>query len=227
MFYDAIKRTNELRYRLLPYLYSCVYRVWREDAAIMRMLAFDFPEDERARECKDQFLFGDRLMVCPVLHPMYYGRDGEALKEKSRAVYLPGQKGGWYDFYTGEHLEGGQEVMAEALLDRIPLYVKAGTVLPLAEPAGSVEEMDWDTIILQVYPGEDADFCLYEDAGDGYGYESGEYVLTHIAWKEETGRLTIGESVREHVRMAENKRFSVMFARQRASLERRKTHEIQ
>ncbi len=194
-FYIALKKSNELRYRFLPYLYTCAYRVWKEDFTILRMLAFDYPGDKRAREMNNQFLFGDKLMVCPVTKPMYHDKDENPITVvKTHRVYLPDNPGGWYDFYTGKHLEGGREILAHADIDKIPLFVTAGTILPLSEPAASVDEMNNSTLTIRVYRGQDAKFELYDDSGDGYGYESGEYTLTGMSWNEETGKLTISDS---------------------------------
>lgn len=177
---------------------------------MMRMLAFDFPEDAEALDCVDQYLFGDSLMVCPAVTPMYYDKKGNALEtEKVRSVYLPKHPGGWYDLQTGTHYEGGKRIQAEVPLDRILVYVKAGTILPLAAPGQSVDETDTGALTLRVYPGRDAETLLYEDSGDGYGYEEGQYSVTKLSWCEKTGKVQIGEPEGSYEGMPRNRSFAV------------------
>ncbi len=195
-FYDALLEVNRLRYRLLPYIYSLAGAVWREDALMMKPLAFAFPKDERVLDCKDQYLFGDRLMVCPVTEPMYYGAGSVELSgvPKCRKVYLPsGER--WYDFWTDTCYEGGQWIEAEASLEKIPLFVREGSIVPMYREScipDSTEEaakLGTECMEFRVYKGKDAEFFLYEDAGDGYGYERGEYTLTRIIWNEAEKKL--------------------------------------
>lgn len=196
IFYKAVLSANQLRYRLMPYIYSLAGTVWKEDATMMRLLAFDFSYDEQACGIKDQFLFGKSLMVCPVIQPMYFGVGSKPLEgiPGTRKVYLP--KGvDWYDFHTGERYQGGQTITAEAPIDKIPLYVRAGSIIPVAGPGKNAEESMKANIMLLVCSGADAAFDLYEDEGDGYGYEQGKYFVVHMEWKEEDGKLEIGEPV--------------------------------
>ena len=132
-------------------------------------------------------------MVCPVTEPMYYGVDSVPLtgRPNTRTVYLPSATD-WHDFHTGRRYAGGQSIEADAPIDRIPLYVRAGSILPVAaRPGKNVQETLAGDVTLLVYPGADAVFTLYEDAGDGYGYETGEYATTRVVWQEETGKLTV------------------------------------
>ena len=195
-FYDALLAANRLRYRLMPYIYSLAGAVWREDATMMRMLAFDFPQDNRACNSRDQFMFGKSVMVCPVMEPMYFEEGSRPLEgtAKSRFVYLP-EGTDWYDFHTGEKYQGGRTVEADAPIERIPIYVRAGRILPVAEHGCCVQEALSGQIELLVYPGKDAEYDFYEDAGDGYGYEQGEYIVTHMKWEDREGRLIVGEPV--------------------------------
>ncbi len=196
-FYDALLAINRLRYRLLPYIYSLAGVVWLEDDSMMKPLGFAFPKDRQVLDCKDQFLFGDRLMVCPVTEPMYYGVNSEKLSgvAKRRTVYLPeGER--WYDFWTEECYEGGQWIDADAPLEKIPVYVREGSIVPMyreeciPKSAAEIPEYD-DCLEYRVYKGKDAEFLLYEDAGDGYGYERGEYTLKRIRWNESDGKLCV------------------------------------
>lgn len=188
-FYNSLLVANRLRYELMPYIYSQAGRVWLEDASMMKPLIFDFPEDIEVQNIADQYLFGDSLMVCPVTEPMYYDATSRRIRRKSytRQVYLPGNCG-WYDYWTHTFYEGGQWIEAEAPLERIPIFVKEGSILPLAEVSDRVrvqEKINW-----KVFSGRDGHFMLYRDAGDGYGYEKGEYEYTAFCWSEQTHKLT-------------------------------------
>lgn len=189
--YEALVKMNRLRYRLMPYIYSAAGKAWKDDASIMRMLAFAFPRDAKACECKDQYLFGESLMVCPVTEPMYYDKDDTPLEcaEKTRRVYLPAGTD-WYDFWTGCRYAGGEEIPADAPLDVIPLFVRAGSILPMGSGRQYAQEGSQDRLQVVVYPGADGVFDLYEDSGDGYGYERGEYSLTRFSWDDSKQELS-------------------------------------
>lgn len=190
-FYDAIVSHIKLRYRLLPYLYSLGAAAHRDSAMMMRALLVDFPEDERASTIADEYMLGPSLLIAPVYTAMYYGKNSEKLEgaKKTREVYLP--KGcGWYDFYTDRYYEGGQSIEADAPLDRIPVYVKAGSILPMSSDIRYADEKDGMPEVLRVYEGRDASFHLYLDAGDGYRYEEGEYALVELTYTEATHEVT-------------------------------------
>lgn len=188
-FYEALVQANRLRYELMPYIYSLAGRVWLEDASMIRLLAFEFPQDSIAREINDQYLFGKELMVCPVTAPMYYEKESE-VPEKAlgfRTVYLP-EGTGWYDYWSHDFYEGGQWIDVEAPLERIPLFVREGSVIPRTVPVQSTAEMT-EMLMLDVYAGRDGEFTLYEDEGDGYGYEKGEYRRFTFTWEEGSKKL--------------------------------------
>ena len=194
-FYQAILRANRLRYELMPYIYSTAGRVWLEDGSMIRMLAFRYPREPEALGCKDQYLFGDSLMVCPVTEPMYYGRGGQHLGLPAvRRVYLP-EADDWFDYWTGTVYQGGQWIEADAPIGRIPLFVRAGSILPVQEAAESTASPR--QITFRVYAGKDATLRLYEDDGDGYGYEAGAYTIRTFTWseKEQTLREEMGAEV--------------------------------
>ena len=185
MFYKALLSADKLRYSLMPYIYSLAGMVWLKDYTMLRMLAFDFSEDEIATNIKDEFMFGPAFLVCPVTEPMYYEVDSVAINghDKKRTVYLP--KGtGWYDYYTNKFYEGGQYITVDADIERIPLFVRAGSIIPTSEPGFNTKSMSGADIELRVYPGCDGNFVLYEDAEDGYAYENGEYCLTKIMYND-------------------------------------------
>lgn len=197
-FYDALIAASRLRYRLLPYIYSCAGAVWHDDQTILRMLAFDFSKDEKACEVKDQFMLGKSIMVCPVTEPMYYdSRSKQLEKKKQREVYLP--KGAtWYDFWTNESFTGGTTVIVDAPLNQIPLFVRAGSILPMIDETYQCsDDMFHQSITLYVY-GNNASTVLYEDRGDGYEYENGEYRRTQLHWDERNGKLVIDSFIGDY-----------------------------
>ena len=178
-FYDAMLKANRLRYSLMPYIYSEAGKVWLEDRSLIRWLAFDFTGDRRTWDITDQFMFGENMMVCPVTSPMYYGvSQQEAASAGVRKVYFPADCN-WFDFYTGEKYEGGTECEVSAELDKIPLFVKEGSLIPVRKPALSTEEQADETEWKKFGEGK-ASYELYEDDGDGYGYEIGKYTMTKI-----------------------------------------------
>lgn len=179
--YGAELRFDRLRYRLLPYLYSLAGAVTLDGATIMRPLVMDFPDDARARDISDQYMFGPALLVNPVT----------AYKARSRPVYLPGGDV-WYDFWTGAALRPGQIPEAAAPLDEIPLYVRAGSIIPLGPELQYTSQKAPDPITLLVYAGRSASFSLYEDDGVSYAYEHGQYSRIRIDWDDAAGTLSIG-----------------------------------
>ena len=183
-FYDAIAENIRLRYRLMPYIYSLAGGVWRDNGMMVRPLLFDFPDDRAALWLKNEYMFGPAFLVCPVTEPMFYpARDGHVRGEHTWECYLP-QGCDWYDFYTGKRYAGGQEVTVDAPLNHMPLFVRAGSIVPMVEGLQYADQVPEGPMELRVYPGADADFALYEDAGDGYGYEDGAYTLTRFHWDD-------------------------------------------
>ena len=178
--YESILWYMRLRYRLMPYLYSLTGAVHFEDATLMRGLPMDFPEDPEVRDLSDQWLLGPALMPCPVYE----------YKARSRSVYFP--EGGWYDFYTGAYIPGGQRLTVDAPYERMPLYVRAGSIIPFGPSVEYTGEKPADDILIVVYAGADARFTLYEDDGLTYGYEKGEYSTIDFFWDDTARRLFIG-----------------------------------
>jgi alpha-D-xyloside xylohydrolase len=171
---------DELRYRLLPYIYSAAWGVTSRGEIMMKALPFVYPNDSSLREVSDQFIFGDSLLVSPVTTP----------KATSRTVILPGADN-WMDFWTGRAYSGGQTIQAEAPLDRIPIFVKEGSIVPVGPAVQSTAEAE-DPIEIRIYRGRDADFLLYEDAGDGYAYEQGARATIPLHWDDRRNMLTMG-----------------------------------
>ncbi len=179
-FYDAMLKANRLRYSLIPYIYSETGKVWLRDSSLIRFLAFDFSDDKKTWDIADQYMFGESIMVCPVTEPMYYNDKGEKIEsvDKTRQAYLP-EGCDWYDFYTGEKYSGGSRVTVQAPLDMIPLFVRSGSIIPMRAPALSTEEQN-DEVLFKVFSDGPAVYEYYEDSGDGYAYENGEYKVTLI-----------------------------------------------
>ena len=209
MFYDAIEKYIKLRYRLMPYIYSLAGDVVLRNGTIMRSLLFDFSDDKRAAGIATQFMFGRSLLVCPVLQPMYYEAESTPLdEEKTWKVYLPADTL-WYDFYTGVCYDGGQEILADAPLDTMPLYVRAGSVIPMTSGLQYAMEKNDAPLELHVYPGADGTFTLYDDAGNDYAYEQGEYAQIPLHYDEAAGTLTIGERTGSYRGMERQIRYEV------------------
>lgn len=194
-FYDAIEKFIKLRYRLMPYIYSLAGAVRLENGTIMRSLFFDFGADRRTYEIRDEFLFGKNILVCPVTEPMYYRAGGEEIRgvQKTRTCYLPAGAD-WVDFWSGEYFTGGQSIVRQTPLDRIPLFVKAGTILPMKEGMQYAQDREEAPVILQIFPGADGSFTLYEDGGNDYRYEEGHYQTILLTWRDQEKTLTIHES---------------------------------
>lgn len=193
-FYDALLKFIHLRYRLLPYIYSCAAAVTLKNETMMRSLMFDFSNDENCLDIKDSFLLGRFLLVCPITEPMYYGPDSVKIEgaSKTKEVYLPkGFK--WIDFWSNRVYEGGQRVVCEAPLDIIPIFVRAGAILPMSEQQSYADEHGGKISELMIYAGADGSFTLYNDEGDNYSYEKGNYSVIPLTYNDAAKELTVGE----------------------------------
>jgi len=173
-----------LRYRLMPYIYSQAWQVSKNASTMMRPMVMDFNNDSIAIRRPYQYMFGKEVLVAPVIEP----------KATNWDVYLPKQAA-WFDFWTGKRFLGGQTVTVDAPEDRIPLFVKAGSIIPMGKFLQYTSEKPMDTLEIRVYRGADAHFTLYSDEGDGYNYENGKYKLIPFSWYEQSGQLTIGKSI--------------------------------
>lgn len=191
MFYDVVRQFIELRYRLIPYLYSTAWQVTRHGDSFLRPLAFDFAEDPRALAQDESYLFGHAFLVSPVTTPQYYeGADMPLDAPKTKDVYLPAGAD-WYDFWTEQRCGGGQTVTVDTPIDRMPLFVRAGSIVPTTAVMQYVDEIPDAPYTITVYPGADAVFTVYEDGGDGYAYESGAYAEYDLAWDDTARTLTV------------------------------------
>jgi alpha-D-xyloside xylohydrolase len=208
-FYDALVRCIGLRYRLLPYIYSLAGAVTRANYTMLRALPFDFRSDPRTYGIADQFMFGPALLVCPVTTPMYYDAGSVALHDvpKTRSVYLPAGCA-WYDFWTGARFQGGQTLDVEAPLDRLPLFARAGSILPLGPVVQHTGE-PVDTIELRIYGGRDGQFEFYDDEGDNYNYEQGAFEIIAMTWNDDQLLLTLGGRAGSYPTMPSTRRFTL------------------
>jgi alpha-D-xyloside xylohydrolase len=199
IFYETILKFIKLRYRLLPYIYSTAAQVHQSHTTILRSLMFDFAEDENVRDISDCFMFGNAFLVCPVTEPMYYDKNSEPLTdiEKTKQVYLP-KGAGWYDFWTNAYYEGGQTVTCKATLDILPLFVKAGSIIPVSEPLMYTDEKKGEISEIIIYGGEDGKFTLYNDEGDNYSYENDNFSMIPLRFTDSSKMLLFGEPQGEY-----------------------------
>ena len=195
----ALIRYDRLRYRLMPYIYSLAWKVTNEDYTMQRPLVMDWRTDEKTWNIGDEFMFGPALLINPVLKP----------EARHRTVYLPASPR-WYDFWTGDATTGGKEIEAEAPLDRMPLFVRAGSILPMGPEIEYATQNPGGPIELRIYRGADGQFDLYEDAGDSYDYEKGQHSVIPIHWNESESVLTIGTCEGSFPGMVEKRNFRII-----------------
>jgi len=200
---------DNLRYRLLPYIYSLSWKVTSEGYTIMRSLGFDFRNDEGIKNIPDQYMFGPSILVNPVTARMYSLPNAKNIK-KVRKVYLP-KTTGWYDFWTGKLIPGGQTIDAAAPIETLPLYIKAGSIVPMGPYLQYATEKVADPIELRVYTGANADFVLYEDENDTYNYEQGKFATIAMNWNEADKTLTIKDRKGEFAGMLKDRTFRVVW----------------
>ncbi len=230
--YDALLAAVKLRYQLLPYIYSQSWHVSAHDDSFMRALMMDFPQDRQVWDMGSEFMFGPAFLVAPVLRALYTpetanetnaitgwdntrrtlyqeGFRADWTAAKTYPVYLP-QGAEWFDYWTGQRHEGGQTIEAAAPIGHAPLYVRAGSIVPLCKTDPMWASIsDWQTLDIGVYPGRNATFTLYEDEGDGFGYERGRRSTITLTWNERSHRLTIGRREGSFPGMAEQRTFMV------------------
>lgn len=191
---------DKLRYRMLPYNYSVAWKITSQHYTPMRALVMDFPKDTGALAISDEYMFGPALLVCPVTTE----------QATHRAVYLPSDTS-WMDFWTGKAVVGGKTITANAPLSILPLYVRAGSIVPLGPVLQYATEKPEEPIELRVYRGADGQFTLYEDEGDNYNYEKGSYATIPISWNEAKRILTIGKRKGDFRGMLKERRFNIVW----------------
>ncbi|MDD6111969.1 MAG: glycoside hydrolase family 31 protein [Prevotellaceae bacterium] len=233
--YDAIESTIRLRYRLLPYIYSTAWQVTSANESYLRALTYDFASDKNTWNLGSEFMFGRSILATPILDPQYTEekifkedamsgwdkKDGkiEKLKdgkidfsgEKTATKYLP--KGAdWYEFYTEKLYKGGRNVTFTTTIDRTAMFVKAGTILPLAPVMQYAQQSQWDNLDIIVYPGSNAVFTLYEDEGDNYNYERGVYSTITMKWNDSQRTFTVEARQGQFPGMLQNRKFNIRIA---------------
>ena len=230
--YDAIEKQIRLRYRLIPYLYSTAWQVTSNNDSYMRPLFSDFASDKKVWNTTDEFMFGRSILAAPIVDPQYTEEkiirtnamtgwdrqnnvnandnlnvDFTATKQTTK--YLP--KGtDWYDFWTGKRYKGGQSVTLTTTIETVPMFVRAGGIVPLGPEMHYVGEKAWDNLEMHVFPGANGQFTLYEDEGDSYNYEKGVYSTIPFSWNDRSRTLTIGERKGEYPGMLKNRRFTII-----------------
>ena len=211
--YDAIEKQIRLRYRLIPYLYSTAWQVTSNNQSYLRPLFSDFAADKKVWDMTDEFMFGRSILAAPIVEAQYTqekiikedamtGWDRKELtvdsgqltvdwgETKTATKYLP-KGANWYDFWTGKLYKGGQNVVLTTTLDKVPMFVRAGSILPLGPEMQYVGEKAWDNLEIRIYPGANAEFSLYEDEGDNYNYEKGYHSNIIFTWTDRTRTLHI------------------------------------
>ena len=228
--FDAIEKSIRLRYELLPYIYSTAWQVTSNDESYMRALVYDFPKDTKVWDMTDEFLFGHNILAAPIVNAQYteekimrtdamtgWDRQEVAQKlsesvdfseNKTAVKYLPAGAD-WYYYWTEEKYKGGQDVEIVTAFDEVPMFVRAGSIMPYAPVMQYAEESKWDNLDIVVYPGADAEFVLYEDEGDNYNYEQGQYSTITFKWNDKRGELTIGDVQGSFPGMLTSRKFNV------------------
>jgi alpha-D-xyloside xylohydrolase len=196
--YKGLEDTIKLRYRLMPYIYTLAADTYHKDSTIMRGLVMDFPSDKKAWDVNTQYMFGPAFLVNPVT----------SFKARNREVYLP-EGAGWYNFWTGESLKGGQTVTANAPLTHLPVFVRAGSIVPTGPAIQFTDEGLNAPITLNVYTGANGSFELYEDDGRSNNYLKGQFSRIPVSYDEASGILSIGTRTGEFTGMAKDRKISV------------------
>ena len=195
---QVFRKYLDIRYRLLPYIYTAAADAALEGGIMMRPWMADFPGGTLTAQNETEYMLGPSLLVAPVTS-----------QDKTAEVYLPANKKGWYDLWTGKQYKENSVAKVDAPLDRIPVFVKAGAILPWGEPMQYVDEKLPETLEIRVYPGADGSYSLYEDNGKDYSYEQGKFTRIPFAWDDAKGELTIGDRVGEYDGMLKDRTFRV------------------
>ena len=229
--YDAIEKMIRLRYRLIPYLYSTAWQVTSNNQSYMRPLFSDFAADKKVWDMTDEFMFGKSILAAPIVDPQYTEEkiirtdamtgwnkqevnsekgivNSDWAESKTATKYLP-KGANWYDYWTGKLYKGGQNVMLQTSFDQVPMFVRAGSILPMGPEMQYVGEKAWDNLEIRIYPGADGEFTLYEDEGDNYNYEKGVYSTIKFSWNDRTRTLTIATRQGKYPGMLLDRKFTI------------------
>jgi alpha-D-xyloside xylohydrolase len=199
--YKYLLMYDKFRYRMLPYIYSEAWRITDGNGTLMRPLVMDFPRDRTVYDIGDQYMFGSAFMVAPITKPV-----------DSRSVYLPKDKQ-WTNFWTGRSVTGGQHLNVGAPLEEVPLFIRAGAILPLGPDKEYATEKPEDPIELRIYPGANSSFVLYEDENDNYNYEKGLHATIQFTWDDVSRALTIGQRSGNFPGLRNDRTFNVVLVR--------------
>jgi len=229
--YDAIAKAINLRYSLLPYIYSTAWTVTNSQSTIMRALVMDF-KDKKVVDMNNEYMFGKSILVAPIVNAQYTpettvksntetgwdkkdtnnenkSSDVTFTQTKSSKVYLP-EGPFWYDFWTNEKIKGGQEIVKATSIDEIPLYIKSGSIIPFGPQVQYATEKKWDSLEIRVYPGANGVFTLYEDENDNYNYEKGAYSTITFTWIDSKNTLTINDRKGLFPGMLKTRKFNIV-----------------
>ena len=217
--YDAMTQAIRLRYRLLPYIYSLAGEAVQHSGTLMRPFVMDFPHDKRAIRLGDEYMFGHAFLVKPVTSPLYTWKDeqgfGHEIYPDIRSaqapveVYLP-EGTRWYDFFTDKACDGGKKILRPCPITEMPVYVRAGSIVPLGPDVQYSTEKPWDDLEIRVYTGADGTFTLYEDEGDNYNYERGLFTEIPFEWDDARRTLTIGSRKGHYKGMLQQRTFRIV-----------------
>jgi alpha-D-xyloside xylohydrolase len=197
--YQTIVYYDKLRYRMMPYLYSMAGWAHLNDYTLMRALVMDFQNDEKVYDIKDQWMFGPAFMACPV---------GQ-YKARNRKVYFP-KASGWYNLYDGEFIEGGQSLVVDAPFERIPVFVREGSIVPFGPEIQYSSEKPASEITLYVYAGRNGQFQLYEDEGTNYDYEKGKYATIDISYDDASKNVSFSQRKGSFSGMLKSRTFKIV-----------------
>lgn len=229
--YDALVKAVRMRYTLIPYIYSTAHDVNANNGSFMRALVSDFKSDRKTWSIGNEYMFGKSLLVAPIVKAQYTpekavavdamsgwdkqeGSSNDGLKidpwtdKKQTEVYLP-EGAQWFNYWTNEKVDGGRTLTLTTTLDYIPLFVRAGSILPIGEVMQYVDEKPADNLEIKIYPGADGDFTLYEDEGDSYDYEKGAFATIDFHWDDKSKTLTLGKRKGSYNGMIAQRKFNV------------------
>ena len=211
--YNTIEKYINLRYRLLPYIYSTSWQVTANGSSMMRALMMDFASDKKVLDINNEYMFGKSILVNPVTEPLYTvnkreGSSGDFSVVKNSKTYLP-EGAEWYDFWSGKKFTGGQEVERPTPMDIMPLYIKAGSIIPMGPTVQYASEKQ-DPTEIRIYPGANGTFVLYDDEKDNYNYEKGMYATIELNWDDASKTLTIGNREGSFNGMLNSRTFNII-----------------
>ena len=228
--FDAIAKSINLRYSLLPYIYSAAWDITNNQSTMMRALVMDF-DDKKVVDMNNEYMFGKSILVAPIVNAQYtsetvvktdensgWNKDDKKdekemavdfTQQKSSKAYLPVGTS-WFDFWSNQKYDGGQEVTLTTTIDKIPLFIKAGSIVPFGPNVQFATEKKWDNLEIRVYPGANAEFTLYEDENDNYNYEKGVYSTIRFTWNDAKKSLTINDRKASFPGMLATRKFNIL-----------------